>query len=133
MAQRGQVAGNIPGLAIAHAREQLQFGRSIPAIESQLASKYPSLQPIDVRSAVLAAVNAQAAGAAIQSVIGSGNPIAVNFPVNPGIPSQYQYIVTVNYQVGGSTERRSRTIVINSSTVLSGTDLHASAVGAANV
>src|SRR5271166_3174658 len=131
MAQRGQVPGNVPGLAIAHAREQLQFGKSIPAIESQLASKYTSLDALDIRSAVLAAINARAAGAAIQSALGGQGVIAVNFAINPGIPSQYQYVVNVNYAVGGSAERRSRTIVVNSNNALTGAELQAGANAAA--
>src|SRR5271167_2798388 len=111
MTQRGQSPGNVYGNAIAHAREQLQFGRSTSSIEGQLTRKYPSLQPIDIRSAVLAAANAIAAAASQNSRGPLGTTGRQNMPINGGIPSQYQYVVNVTYNVSGSSEVRTRTVI----------------------
>lgn len=133
MATRRQVPGNTYGLAIAHAREQLMFGKSVSAVESQLARKYPSLAPIDVRSAVLAAVNARALGAALTSGNTSQAGVAGAVPINPGIPADYQYVVNVTYQVGGSSELRTRTVVINTPALLDVSDIVAEAEQAARL
>jgi hypothetical protein len=121
--QRGQVPGNPYGNAIAHARQQLQFGISTAAIEGQLSIKYPSLDQVDIRSALLAAQTARQLGRQLTAGQTSGGGLVGGVPINPGIPSAYQYIVNVTYGVYGGNELRTRTIVINTNALLTKEDL----------
>lgn len=123
MTQRGQEPGYPYGNAIAHARQQLQFGQSVASIESQLARKYPSLNQLDIRSAIVAAMTARELGRQLTSGDTSSPPRSDEVPVNVGIPSAYQYVVNISFAVGGEDEYRTRTVVVNTPTLLSSSDL----------
>src|SRR5271154_5794637 len=95
MTQRGQLPGNAYGNAIAHARQQLAFGQSANKIDGQLARKYPSLTTEDIRQALLTAQSAMRLAAKLQSGQIRDPRLIKSVPINPGIPSQYQYVVSV--------------------------------------